>query len=126
MTIFFFVVGLEIRREIHDGELRELRRAALPLAAARRDARAGAASTSRSTAGAAGAAGLGRADGDRHRVRRRRARAARQRVPPALRVLLLALAVIDDIGAILVIAIFYSSGVSLGGLGGRGRRGCAA
>ncbi len=34
MTIFFFVVGLEIRREIHRGELSELRRATLPLAAA--------------------------------------------------------------------------------------------
>jgi NhaA family Na+:H+ antiporter len=34
MTIFFFVVGLEIRREIHAGELSEVRRAALPLAAA--------------------------------------------------------------------------------------------
>jgi NhaA family Na+:H+ antiporter len=31
MTIFFFVVGLEIRREIHAGELSEVRRAALPL-----------------------------------------------------------------------------------------------
>jgi len=34
MVIFFFVVGLEIRREIHEGELSDLRRAALPLAAA--------------------------------------------------------------------------------------------
>ena len=34
MTIFFFVVGLEIRREMHAGELSQLRRAALPLAAA--------------------------------------------------------------------------------------------
>jgi NhaA family Na+:H+ antiporter len=34
MTIFFFVVGLEIRREIHSGELSEIRRAAFPLAAA--------------------------------------------------------------------------------------------
>ena len=39
-----------------------------------------------------------------------------KRVPPALRVLLLALAIIDDIGAILVIAIFYSSGLSILGL----------
>src|SRR5206468_12456592 len=34
MTVFFFVVGLEIRREIHSGGLSEVRRAALPLAAA--------------------------------------------------------------------------------------------
>ena len=38
------------------------------------------------------------------------------RVPSALRVLLLALAIIDDIGAILVIALFYSSGIQVGGL----------
>src|SRR5690606_37406760 len=34
MTIFFFVVGLEIRREIHEGELSDLKRASLPIAAA--------------------------------------------------------------------------------------------
>jgi NhaA family Na+:H+ antiporter len=34
MTVFFFVVGLEIRREVHAGELSDLRRAALPVAAA--------------------------------------------------------------------------------------------
>jgi NhaA family Na+:H+ antiporter len=39
-----------------------------------------------------------------------------KRVPPALRVLLLALAIIDDIGAILIIAAFYSSGLNLSGL----------
>jgi NhaA family Na+:H+ antiporter len=38
------------------------------------------------------------------------------RVPPALRILLLALAVIDDVGAIIVIAIFYSAGLNLAGL----------
>jgi NhaA family Na+:H+ antiporter len=40
-----------------------------------------------------------------------------KRVPPALRILLLALAVIDDVGAILVIALFYSSDVHLAGFG---------
>ena len=39
-----------------------------------------------------------------------------RRVPPVLRILLLALAVIDDLGAIVVIALFYSSGVALSGL----------
>src|ERR1043165_7529317 len=34
LTVFFFVVGLELRRELHDGELSDLKRGALPIAAA--------------------------------------------------------------------------------------------
>jgi len=116
MVVFFFVVGLEIRREIHRGELSELRRAALPVIAALGgvlvpatlyvvlaggpETRAGwAVPTATDIAFAVGIlALLGR------------------RVPPALRVLLLALAVIDDLAAILVIATFYSAGVSWVGL----------
>jgi NhaA family Na+:H+ antiporter len=112
MTIFFFVVGLEIRREIHAGELSELRRAALPVVAAvggmllpaliflsmnagRESVRGWAVPMATDIAFAVGAlALLGR------------------RVAPALRILLLALAVIDDVGAILVIALFYSSELS--------------
>jgi NhaA family Na+:H+ antiporter len=116
MTVFFLVVGLEIRREIHEGELADVQRASLPVVAAiggmvvpallywsmnrAPDVRVGwGVPTATDIAFAVGIlALLGR------------------RVPPALRVLLLALAIIDDIGAILVIAIFYSSGVAIGGL----------
>ncbi|HLM73175.1 MAG TPA: Na+/H+ antiporter NhaA [Polyangiaceae bacterium] len=117
MTIFFFVVGLEIRREIYQGELSELKRATLPIAAAvggmiapaliylalnptGPERRGWGVPMATDIAFAVGVLAL---LGDR--------------VKPALRVLLLALAIIDDIGAILVIAIFYSGGVSLSGLG---------
>jgi NhaA family Na+:H+ antiporter len=116
MTVFFFVVGLEIKRELHAGELAELRRAALPVAAAlggmvlpavlylavnrSPEARVGwGVPMATDIAFAVGVLAL-----------------LGKRVPPALRVLLLALAIIDDIGAILVIAIFYSSGIVWGGV----------
>lgn len=113
MTVFFFVVGLEIRREIHSGELSQLKRALLPIAAAVGGMIAPAViyasmNSSRSTAGGWGvpmATDIAFAVGVLALLG--------NRVPPALRVLLLALAVIDDLGAILVIAIFYSTGVNL-------------
>jgi NhaA family Na+:H+ antiporter len=115
MTAFFFVVGLEIRREIFGGELASLRTAALPLAAAlggmlvpaglyalinlgRPTAAGWAVPIATDIAFAVGALTLLGA-----------------RVAPALRVLLLALAVIDDIGAIVVIALFYSAGIAVEG-----------
>jgi NhaA family Na+:H+ antiporter len=116
MVIFFFVVGLEIRREIHHGELSEWRRAALPVAAALGGmlvpagvylAIAGAPAT-RAGWGVPMATDIAFALGILALLG--------TRVPPALRVLLLALAVIDDLGAILVIAAFYSSGVAITGL----------
>jgi len=116
MVIFFFVVGMEIRREVHHGELSEWRRAALPAAAALGGmlapagfylAFAGAADT-RSGWGVPMATDIAFAVGILTLLGKR--------VPAALRVLLLALAVIDDLGAIVVIAIFYSSGVALSGL----------
>jgi NhaA family Na+:H+ antiporter len=115
MTIFFFVVGLEIRREIHRGELSELRRAALPLAAAVGGMAAPACiffllnqgRTSSNGWGVPMATDIAFAVGVLALLGKR--------VPPALRVLLLALAVIDDVGAIIVIAVFYSSGIVLAG-----------
>lgn len=115
MVIFFFVVGLEIRREIHHGELSEWRRAALPAVAALGGmlapagiylAIAGQAPTHHGW-GVPMATDIAFAVGILVLLGKR--------VPAALRVLLLALAVIDDLGAIVVIALFYSSGVDLGG-----------
>jgi NhaA family Na+:H+ antiporter len=116
MVIFFFVVGLEIRREIHRGELSEWRRASLPVMAAFGGmavpaliylAMAGDPAT-RSGWGVPMATDIAFAVGVLTILGKR--------VPAALRVLLLAVAVIDDLGAILVIAIFYSSGIAPAGL----------
>ena len=112
MALFFFVVGLEIKRELVHGELREPRAAALPAdRRARRHGGAGPALPRSSTAGGDGASGLGHPDGDRHRLRPRRPGPARARVPASLKLFLLTLAIVDDIGAIVVIAVFYASDV---------------
>lgn len=117
MTVFFFIVGLEIRREMHGGELSDLRRAALPLVAA----------GGGMLFPALLYASINHAHGSHHGWGIPMATDIAfavgvlvllgKRVPPALRVLLLALAVIDDVGAILVIALFYASGFELSGFG---------
>lgn len=116
MVIFFFVVGLEIRREIHAGELSELRRAALPIAAAIGGMLVPALIYLAFNPGAETRHGWGVPMATDIAFAVGVLTLLGKRVPAALRVLLLALAIIDDIGAILVIAIFYSSGVQLAGL----------
>ncbi|MBL8608797.1 MAG: Na+/H+ antiporter NhaA [Myxococcales bacterium] len=116
MVLFFFVVGMEIRREVNHGELSEWRRAALPAAAALGGMVApaviylaiGGRAATRSGWGVPMATDIAFAVGILTLLGKR--------VPPALRVLLLALAVIDDIGAIVVIAVFYSSKLALSGV----------
>lgn len=115
MTIFFFVVGLEIRREIHRGELSELRRAALPLAAAVGGMLVPAAIYAALNAGRPTLGGWGIPMATDIAFAVGVLALLGNRVPPALRILLLALAVIDDVGAILVIAVFYSSSLSIVG-----------
>ena len=116
MTIFFFVVGLEIRREIHEGELSTPRRASLPVLAALGGMAmpailyltvAGGRAEYRSGWGVPMATDIAFAVGVLALLGKR--------VPPALRVLLLALAIIDDIGSIVVIAVFYSRALDLSG-----------
>ncbi len=116
MVIFFFVVGMEIRREIHHGELSEWRRAALPAAAALGGMIAPASLYLVLAGGAATRSGWGVPMATDIAFAVGILTLLGKRVPAALRVLLLALAVIDDLGAILVIAVFYSSGVVLAGL----------
>lgn len=115
MTVFFLVVGMEIRREIHEGALSDFRQASLPIAAAMGGVIAPAliyltfnsdpvrqqgwaVPTATDIAFAVGVlALLGRS------------------IPGNIRVFLLALAIIDDIIAVLIIAIFYSGGLDYSG-----------
>ncbi|HEX2089612.1 MAG TPA: Na+/H+ antiporter NhaA [Actinomycetota bacterium] len=116
MALFFFVVGLEIKRELLTGELRERRAAALPVMAALGgmvvpallylalnasgpEARGWGIPMATDIAFAVGLLSISLAP-----------------VAPALKAFLLALAIVDDIGAILVIALFYTGGISLGWL----------
>lgn len=118
MAIFFFLVGLEIKRELVEGELATVKKAALPAIAAlggmvvpaaiymiitRADPTAQngwAIPTATDIAFAVGVLAL-----------------AGSRVPPALKIFLLALAIIDDLGAIIIIAVFYTANLSVTALG---------
>jgi NhaA family Na+:H+ antiporter len=112
MTIFFLVVGMEIRREMHEGALRDMRQASMPIVAALGGviapaivylalngdavrARGWAVPTATDIAFAVGVlALLGRS------------------IPANVRVFLLTLAIIDDVIAVLIIAFFYSGGLA--------------
>ncbi len=118
MAVFFFMVGLEIKREVLEGALRERSKVVVPAFAAfggmlvpaliftafNHDSvtamRGWAIPMATDIAFALGILSL---LGDR--------------VPPGLKVFLLALAIIDDLGAIVVIALFYGHGMSLAALG---------
>jgi NhaA family Na+:H+ antiporter len=117
MVVFFFVVGLEIRREIHAGELSEAKRAALPVAAALGGMLVPAAIFFFVNRGTPGQRGWGVPMATDIAFAVGVLALLGKRVPASVRVLLLALAIIDDIGAIIVIAIFYSSSFSWVGVG---------
>ncbi len=116
MTIFFLVVGMEIKREIIEGELSDMRRAALPIAAAMGGMLVPALIYfSLNTSGPASAGwGVPMATDIAFAVGI--LSLLGKRVPASLRILLLALAIIDDLGAILVIAFFYTADFSFAGL----------
>jgi NhaA family Na+:H+ antiporter len=112
MAVFFFVVGLEIRREIATGELSDRRRAALPVLAAAGGMMAPALLYLALNAGGLAARGWGVPVATDIAFAVGILSLLGRRVPPTLRVLLLTLAVADDLGAILIIALFYSASLS--------------
>jgi len=113
MTVFFFVVGLEIKREIVFGELGELRKAALPAAAALGGMLVPAAVYLLMQHSGPGAKGWGISMATDIAFVVGFLTLLGPRVPLGLKILLLTLAIVDDIGAILVIAIAYATDTSV-------------
>ncbi len=114
MAIFFLVVGLELKRELIQGELRKFRTAILPFAAALGGMVVPAViylSFNMSSEAVNGwaipmATDIAFAIGILALIGKG--------IPPAIRLFLLTLAIVDDVGAIIVIAVFYSQGINVG------------
>lgn len=117
MVIFFFVVGLEIKRELTTGELASLRRAALPVAGAIGGMLVPAAIYLLFNAGGPAERGWGIPMATDIAFTLGILTVLGSRVPLPLKVFFTALAIADDLGAILVIAIFYTSEISMLSLG---------
>ena len=114
MALFFLVVGLEIKRELVLGELRVLRRAALPIVAAIGGMVIPAALFAVINSGTDTSHGWGVPMAtDIALALGVIALLGRHIVPPSLSLFLLAVAIVDDIGAIVVIAVFYSNGIQV-------------
>lgn len=117
MTIFFLLIGLELEREIYHGELSNIKNASLPIMAAFGGMLVPAAiflvlnygTTTQNGAGIPMATDIAFAIGILSLLG--------NKVPASLKVFLTALAVIDDLGAIIVIAIFYTTSISFLNLG---------
>lgn len=116
MTLFFFLVSLELKRELVLGELRNPRMAALSIAAALGGMLAPAALYLMLQWGQPGQNGWGTVMATDTAFVIGCLALLGSRVPQSLRVFMLSLAIVDDIGAILVVAIGYSSHMAWGAL----------
>ena len=113
MALFFFVVGLEIKREMLVGELASFRRAALPLTAAIGGMAVPALLYLAFNYGTDAARGWAIPTATDIALTVGALTALGSRVPRSLMVLLVALAIADDLGAVLVIALFYTGEISV-------------
>lgn len=112
MAIFFLLVGLELIQEIHEGELSNVRRALLPLSGALGGMLVPAGIYMALNFGTETSSGFGIPMATDIAFALGILSLLGSRVPTSLKVFLTALAVIDDLGAIVVIAIFYTSDLS--------------
>lgn len=116
MVIFFFVVGLEIKRELVTGQLRDPKAAALPAFAALGGMVVPAVLYYLFNSSGEASSGWGIPMATDIAFAVGVVSLLGPKVPRTLKVFLLTLAIVDDIGAILVIAVFYSEGVQWGWL----------
>lgn len=117
MAIFFLLIGLELEREVYVGELSSVKNALLPVIAALGGMLVPAAIHLSFNNGAPTQAGAGIPMATDIAFAIGVLSLLGNRVPASLKIFLTALAVIDDLGAIIVIAIFYTTGLSLINLG---------
>ncbi len=113
MSLFFFVVGLELKREFISGELRQLRKVLLPIGAALFGMVVPSAIYLAFNAGTPTSGGWGIPMATDIAFALAVVAALGPRVPLAVKVFLTTLAIVDDIGSVLVIAFFYTSTISV-------------
>lgn len=117
MVIFFFLIGLEIKRELIAGELNDFKKASLPMFAAIGGMIFPAAIFTLLNYGKPGAEGWGIPIAADIAFTLGILQLLGKRVPAGLKVFLMAFAIIDDLGAVLVIAFFYSTNIAWNYLG---------
>lgn len=113
MTVFFLLVGLEIEREIYIGELASVKKAMLPVMGALGGMAIPALTHFFFNHGSVTQNGFGIPMATDIAFSLAILSLLGNKVPASLKIFLTALAIIDDLGAILIIAIFYSNGISL-------------